>query len=65
METVAAINNNGAQIVNGTVQIKPKKTNRVARGVSTNELIFSADHATNDEVFPQVLKLFNWAMCIW
>jgi hypothetical protein len=38
--------------------IKPKKTLRVARGVSTNELIFSAHHATNDEVFPKVLGLY-------
>ena len=38
--------------------VKPKKTSRVARGVATNELIFSADQATNDEVFPHVLKLY-------
>lgn len=40
------------------VVLKPKKTNRVARGVSTNELVFSAYHASNDEVFPQILKLY-------
>jgi len=39
-------------------RIKPKKTNRVARGVSTNELIFSAYRTTNAEVFPHVLKLY-------
>jgi len=38
--------------------VKPKKTNRVARGVSTNELVFSAYQGTNDEVFPHVLKLY-------
>jgi len=43
---------------NGAVRVKPKKTGRIARGVSTNELIFSAYHATNDEVFPHVLKLY-------
>lgn len=37
--------------------LKPKKTNRVARGLSTNELVFSAYQGTNDEVFPQVLAL--------
>ncbi len=44
--------------MNAPVIVKPKKTDRVARGVATNELIFSADQATNDEVFPQVLKLY-------
>ena len=43
--------------MNGPVLVKPKKTSRVARGIATNELIFSADKATNDEVFQQVLKL--------
>ncbi len=38
--------------------VKPKKTSRVARGVATNELIFSAFQGTNDEVFPDVLKLY-------
>jgi hypothetical protein len=38
--------------------IKPKKTSRVASGVSTNDLIFSAHQGTNDEVFPQVLSLY-------
>lgn len=37
---------------------KPKKTSRVARGVSTNDLVFSACTGTNDEVFPDVLKLY-------
>lgn len=39
------------------VIVKPKKTRRVANGVSTNELVFSAYQGTNDEVFPQVLAL--------
>jgi len=38
--------------------LRPKKTNRVARGVATNELVFSAHVGTNDEVFPQVVKLY-------
>jgi len=38
--------------------LKPKKTNRVANGISTNDLIFSAHQGTNDEVFPQVLALY-------
>ena len=38
--------------------VKPKKTNRVARGVATNNLIFSAYTGTNDEVFPNVLELY-------
>jgi hypothetical protein len=38
--------------------VKPKKTSRIARGVATNELIFSAYQGTNDEVFPHVLKLY-------
>jgi hypothetical protein len=38
--------------------IKPKKTNRVARGIATNELVFSASMATNDEIFPDILKLY-------
>jgi len=40
-----------------TANLKPKKTNRVARGLSTNELVFSAYQGTNDAVFPQVLAL--------
>jgi hypothetical protein len=38
--------------------LKPKKTARVARGISTNDLVFSAHVGTNDEVFPQVLRLY-------
>jgi hypothetical protein len=41
-----------------TPAIKPKKTARVARGVATNELIFSAHCGTNDQVFPLILKLY-------
>jgi DNA methylase len=37
--------------------VKPKKTGRIARGISTNELIFSAYQGGNDEVFPIVLGL--------
>lgn len=40
-----------------SVIVKPKKTQRVARGVATNKLIFSAYQDTNDEVFPHVLAL--------
>ncbi|MBI4327072.1 MAG: site-specific DNA-methyltransferase [Chloroflexi bacterium] len=38
--------------------VKPKKTSRVARGVATNDLIFSAYNETNDAVFPHILKLY-------
>src|SRR4030088_3218719 len=38
--------------------VKAKKTARVARGVATNNLVFSAYAGTNDEVFPNVLKLY-------
>jgi DNA methylase len=38
--------------------IKPKKTNRTAQGVATNELIFSAYQTTNDKVFPHILDLY-------
>src|SRR5438552_3210059 len=37
---------------------KPKKTSRVARGIATNDLVFSAYSGTNDDVFPNVLKLY-------
>lgn len=40
------------------VVVKPKKTARVAKGVSTNELIFSAHQTNNSAVFPQILKLY-------
>jgi len=40
-----------------TVVVRPKKTHRTARGVTTNQLIFSAHQGTNDEVFPHVLTL--------
>lgn len=39
------------------VAARLKKTNRVARGIATNQLIFSAYQGTNDEVFPHVLAL--------
>ncbi len=39
------------------IKIKPKKTNRVARGAATNKLVFSAHQGTNDEIFPHVLTL--------
>lgn len=38
--------------------VKPKKTSRVANGVSTNELIFSAHQSNNSQVFPQILALY-------
>jgi hypothetical protein len=38
--------------------LKPKKTKRVARGIATNELVFSAHVGTNDEAFPHVVKLY-------
>src|SRR5436190_14699751 len=38
--------------------VKAKKTSRVARGVATNDLVFSAYVGTNDEVFPNILKLY-------
>lgn len=38
--------------------VKAKKTSRVARGIATNDLVFSAYVGTNDEVFPNVLKLY-------
>lgn len=41
-----------------TITIKPKKTNRVANGISTNALIFSAHQGTNDDLFPQILSLY-------
>lgn len=45
-------------MITPAVLIKPKKTNRVASGIATNDLIFSASQGTNDEVFPDVLKLY-------
>lgn len=38
--------------------LKQKKTNRVARGAATNDLVFSAHVDTNDAVFPDVLRLY-------
>jgi hypothetical protein len=40
------------------IPLKPKKTARVARGVSTNDLVFSAHVGTNEQVFPEVLRLY-------
>jgi hypothetical protein len=37
---------------------KPKKTNRTAQGIATNELTFSAYKGRNDNVFPHVLALY-------
>jgi DNA methylase len=38
--------------------VKAKKTTRVARGIATNDLVFSASTGTNDEVLPEVLSLY-------
>jgi tRNA G10 N-methylase Trm11 len=38
--------------------LKAKKTKRVARGVATNDLIFSAHMGTNEDVFPNILSLY-------
>ncbi len=40
------------------VQKKPKKTNRINKGKSTNDLIFSAYQGSNDQVFPLILELY-------
>jgi hypothetical protein len=37
---------------------RPRKTGRTARGVPTNDLVFSAHVGTNDEVFPHILALY-------
>jgi hypothetical protein len=39
-------------------RLKSKKTARVARGVATNDLVFSAHVGTNDELFPDILSLY-------
>lgn len=38
--------------------LKAKKTSRVARGRSTNDLVFSAHVGTNGDVFPDILRLY-------
>ncbi len=40
------------------IELKQKKTERVARGVATNDLVFSAHVDANDAVFPEVLSLY-------
>jgi DNA methylase. len=37
---------------------KKKKTKRVAEGIATNDLIHSASVGNNDEIFPQIVKLY-------
>ncbi len=37
---------------------KAKKTKRVATGLATNELVFSAHVGNNDELFPQIAQLY-------
>jgi hypothetical protein len=37
---------------------KAKKTSRVNTGIATNDLVFSAYQATNDQVFPGILELY-------
>jgi hypothetical protein len=41
-----------------SIVLRGKKTDRIARGEPTNDLVFSAHVGTNDEVFPSVLKLY-------
>ncbi len=53
------IHQNGTRRMTATaVRAKPKKTDRVASGIATNELIFSAYQGTNDEIFPHILELY-------
>jgi hypothetical protein len=40
------------------LRLKSKKTGRINTGRSTNDLVFSAYQASNDVVFPHVLKLY-------
>lgn len=40
------------------VQRKGKKPRKSPAGVATNDLIFSAHHSSNSEVFPLILKLY-------
>src|SRR5688500_4094056 len=47
-----------------TELIKPKKTKRVANGIATNDLIFSAHTAGNESVFTHVLSLYVPKGCI-
>ncbi len=37
---------------------RPRSGRKSPRGVSTNELVFSASQGTNDEVFPKILGLY-------
>lgn len=39
-------------------RLKVKKTDRVASGIATNDLVFSAHVGRNDDVFPEVLELY-------
>jgi len=56
--TVQKLKRNSAQKTNPRpVIVKAKKTDRVANGIATNALVFSAYQATNSEVFPHVLAL--------
>jgi hypothetical protein len=48
----------GIMVATKNAKLRQKKTSRVARGVATNELIFSAHVGTNDEIFPQILSLY-------
>ena len=58
-ETVAAVmERSEPESVPESVSVKPKKTTRVANGISTNKLVFSAHQGTNDDVFPLVLSLY-------
>lgn len=45
-------------VYNATEKKKPKKTNRVNNGQSTNDLIVSAYQQTNDQVFPHILSIY-------
>jgi len=58
MERLEATRGKGTAAGQKAEPVKPKKTSRVAGGSSTNQLIFSAYQATNDEVFPHILALY-------
>ena len=54
MAPVETLHYNRKAKADGAVVVKPKKTSRVARGIATNELVFSACQTTNEEVFPDL-----------
>ena len=54
MSSIISVVNKGLQSKNSNIKTRRKKPS----GISTNDLVFSSHHGTNDQVFPYIMSLY-------